>query len=85
MKKLALALGATMLILVTAGESGADSTHGNVSFVGDNPQTVAAINASGATASFTVTATDSTSNNAPLAVSCDHVSGSLFPLGPRPR
>jgi hypothetical protein len=80
-KKLALALGATLLILVTAGESGADSTHGNVSFVGDNPQTVAAVDASGATASFTVSATDSTSNNAPLAVNCDHTSGSLFPLG----
>jgi hypothetical protein len=63
--------------MVTAG-SGADT--GNVNWSGNGNQTVAAVDASGATATYNVTATDPTSGD-PLTVSCLPASGSQFLLG----
>src|SRR5689334_8731399 len=66
--------------MVTAG-SGADT--GNVNWAGNGNQTVAAVDASGATATYNVTATDPTTSD-PLTVSCAPTSGSQFPLGDTP-
>jgi hypothetical protein len=78
-KRLIAALVVLLALMVGAGAgSGADT--GDVTWSGNINQTVAAVDSSGANASFAVTGTDP-SNGADVPVTCTPPSGSLFPLG----
>ncbi len=77
MKRLAAGIAVGVALMFTAG-SGADT--GNVNWSGNGNQTITAVDASGATATFDVTATDPTTSGS-LAVGCVPASGSQFPLG----
>jgi hypothetical protein len=79
-RKLIAALAVLVALMATAG-SGADT--GNVNWSGNGNQTVPAVDSSGATATFNVTATDPTTSD-PLPVICSPTSGSLFQLGDTP-
>ena len=73
--------GETKICTVTnTFESIADSTAPIVTISPDT-QTIEALSSSGAPASFTVSAVDETDGNISGSASCDHASGSVFPLG----